>query len=166
VLPSYEKIADGRDELDLDGALNESPDPADVADADAFEELAQNNQNFATTTPDQPAINESPDIPDAPNQRPNTMEAGNTEAMLTVVIDHFPSASAGAPIYGMQRGHPVYESRRGTHGDSIWSPFMSECDWSFAQWAKMRGPTSSAVTELLAIPGVRTLLVSIRALLI
>ncbi|KAI9430686.1 hypothetical protein BJY52DRAFT_1090380, partial [Lactarius psammicola] len=35
-----------------------------------------------------------------------------------------------------------------------WSPFQSQCDWEFAQWAKQRGPTSSAVSELLAIDGV------------
>ena len=45
---------------------NEAPDPANIADTDAFEELAQNDQNFATTTPDQLTINESPDTPDAP----------------------------------------------------------------------------------------------------
>jgi len=164
------KIADDV-ELDHDGAPFEPPDPADIADADAFEELAQNQ---AMTTPDQPAIDESLDMPDAeqlpndmeagntetmpnaPEQLPNDMEAGNTEAMLTVVIDHFPSASAGAPIPGVPRGNPVYEPQQGADGDSIWSPFMSQCDWLFARWAKMRGPTSSAVTELLAIPEVRT----------
>jgi hypothetical protein len=156
-LPSYEKIADG-DELDHDGAPIESPDPADIADADAFEELGQNQPFFATTTPDQPALNESLslDMPDAPEQLPNDMEAGNIAAVLTVVVDRFPSASAGAPIHGMPRRNSVYESQRGTDGDSIWSPFRSQCDWLFARWAKMRGPTSSSVTELLAIPEVWT----------
>ena len=145
---------------------NEAPDPADIADADAFEELAQNNQNFATTTPDQLTINESPDTPDAPERLPNDTEAGNTEAMPTVVIDHFPFASTGAPLHGMPRGNPLYESQQGVDGDSIWSPFTSQCDWLFARWAKMCSPTSSAVTELLAIPEVWTLPHSISTLLI
>jgi len=153
--PPYEKFVGG-DELDHDGAPIETPDPADIADADTFEELAQDNQIFARTTPDQPTIDESPDMPDAPEELANDMEAGNTEAMPTVVIDHFPSASAGAPIHGMPCGNSIYESQRGAGGDSIWSPFTSQCDWLFARWAKMRGPTSSAVTELLAIPEVWT----------
>ncbi|KAF8264339.1 hypothetical protein EI94DRAFT_1805975 [Lactarius quietus] len=37
---------------------------------------------------------------------------------------------------------------------SIWSPFRSQCDWELTHWAKMRGPTSSAMEELLAIPEV------------
>ena len=176
VLPSYNFFLDGGDELDHDGApieygdpadiTNEAPDPADIADADAFEELAQNNHNFATTTPDQPTINESPDTPDTPERLPNDMEAGFTEAMPMVIIDHFPFASAGAPLHGMPRGNHIYESQQGTDGDSIWSPFTSQCDWLFACWAKMHGPTLSAVTELLAIPEVQTSLHSISTLLI
>ena len=183
VLPPYEKFIGG-DELDhnwtpietpdpaditdtdTDGDPNEISDPADIADADAFEELAQNHHSFVTITPDQPAVDESPDLPDVPEQLPNDMEAGNREVMPTVVIDHFPSASAGSPIHGMPRGNPSYESQQGTDRDSIWSPFASQCDWLFARWAKMRGPTSSATTELLAIPGVWASLCSIFTLLI
>ena len=95
-------------------------------------------------------------MPDVPEQLPNDIEACNIEAMLTVVIDRFPSASAGAPIPGMPCSNPVYEPQQGTDGDSIWSPFMSQCNWLFARWAKMRGPISSAVMELLAIPEVQT----------
>ncbi|THU75130.1 hypothetical protein K435DRAFT_707628, partial [Dendrothele bispora CBS 962.96] len=35
-----------------------------------------------------------------------------------------------------------------------WAPFTSEIDWRVAKWAKMRGASSSAFTELLAIDGV------------
>ncbi|KAH8995564.1 hypothetical protein EDB86DRAFT_2763520, partial [Lactarius hatsudake] len=35
-----------------------------------------------------------------------------------------------------------------------WAPFHSQCDWEIALWAKTRGPTSSALTELLRIPEV------------
>ncbi|KAF8271908.1 hypothetical protein EI94DRAFT_1567196, partial [Lactarius quietus] len=37
---------------------------------------------------------------------------------------------------------------------SVWAPFQSQCDWELAYWAKTRGPTASAITDLLAIPGV------------
>jgi len=155
-LPPYKFFIDG--ELDYDGTPVGSLDPADIADADAFEQLAPIHSFFATPDHDQPTINESPDMPDVPEQLPNDMEAGSTEAISTVVIDCFPSPSVGAPIHGMLHGNSVHESQQGADGDSIWSPFMSECDWLFAHWAKMRGSTSSAVTELLAIPEVRTFL--------
>jgi len=156
MLPPYIKFL--VDELDHDGTPVESPDPADIADADAFEELAPHGCFFPMTTLDQPAIDESPDMPDAPEQLPNGMGAGNTEGMPTVVINHFPSASAGAPINDMQRRNSMYESQHSADGDAIWSPFTSQSDWLFARWAKMRGSTSSAVAELLAIPEVQPFL--------
>jgi len=174
-LPSYKIFLDG-DGLDHDGApieyddpadvADEAPDPANITDTDTFEELAQNNTCFVTTNTDQPTIDKSPCVPEGLEQLPNDMEAGSTGAMPTVVINHFPSASAGAPIHSMPHGNPSYESQRGADGDSTWSPFTSQYDWLFARWAKMRGPTSSAVMELLAIPEVRTSQCSIFTLLI
>ncbi|KAH7917158.1 hypothetical protein BV22DRAFT_1026893, partial [Leucogyrophana mollusca] len=35
-----------------------------------------------------------------------------------------------------------------------WAPFSSQTDWDIARWAKLRGPSSTAFSELLAIPGV------------
>lgn len=37
---------------------------------------------------------------------------------------------------------------------NIWAPFNSKLDWEVARWAKMRGPGSTALSELLAIEGV------------
>jgi len=156
MLPPYKNFV--VDELDHNGTPVQSPDPADIADADAFEELAPNDHCFTMTTLYQPTIDESPDMPDAPEQLPNGMGVGSTEGMPTVVIDHFPSASTGAPIDDMPCRNSVYESQQGADGNAIWSPFTSRCDWLFACWAKMRGSTSSAVAELLAIPEVQPFL--------
>ncbi|KAH9017210.1 hypothetical protein EDB85DRAFT_2076133 [Lactarius pseudohatsudake] len=48
----------------------------------------------------------------------------------------------------------MYQSSHETFGSSIWAPFRSKCDWEIACWAKTRGPTSSAVADILAIPEV------------
>lgn len=39
--------------------------------------------------------------------------------------------------------------------DNIYAPFNSKMDWEIARWAKLRGPGSTAFTELLGIEGVR-----------
>ncbi|KAI0033638.1 hypothetical protein K488DRAFT_47333 [Vararia minispora EC-137] len=72
------------------------------------------------------------------------------------VIDPFPSPRAGAPIPSDDTGDSsAYEERRaGLDSGNIWAPFKSKLDWCFAYWAKTRGPTSSAVTELLQMEGV------------
>ncbi|KAH9040509.1 hypothetical protein EDB85DRAFT_1858737, partial [Lactarius pseudohatsudake] len=47
-----------------------------------------------------------------------------------------------------------YQSSHETFGSSIWALFRSKCDWEIACWAKTRGPMSSAVADILAIPEV------------
>lgn len=37
---------------------------------------------------------------------------------------------------------------------NIWAPFASKLDWEMARWAKLRGPGSTALTELLKLDGV------------
>ncbi|KAM6489611.1 hypothetical protein JOM56_014933 [Amanita muscaria] len=70
-------------------------------------------------------------------------------------IEHFPSEHAGAPI---QPGSPIqsdfhnYQQR--LDGDNEYAPFVSQIDWEIARWAKIHGPSSAAVTELLGIDGV------------
>jgi hypothetical protein len=38
--------------------------------------------------------------------------------------------------------------------DSPWAPFRSDLDWNIARWLKTHRVTSTAVTQLLAMPGV------------
>lgn len=40
------------------------------------------------------------------------------------------------------------------YDENVWAPFKSKLDWDLARWAKMRGPGSTALSELLAIDGV------------
>ena len=75
--------------------------------------------------------------------------------MPTPVVDRFPFGCPGMPILNKPQGSSMYEKWRSTSKDSLWTPFCSELDWNIAQWVKMRGPSSTAATELLAIPGVR-----------
>ncbi|RPD72984.1 hypothetical protein L226DRAFT_524416 [Lentinus tigrinus ALCF2SS1-7] len=63
----------------------------------------------------------------------------------------FPGHYAGKP--GNQDREPsAYEKyARRTSADNLYYPFASKLDWEVARWAKMRGPGSTAVTELLEI---------------
>ncbi|KAI9461724.1 hypothetical protein BJY52DRAFT_1425670 [Lactarius psammicola] len=73
----------------------------------------------------------------------------------TPFIERFPSGLAGAPISNMGQTTPGFQAPQDyLSTENIWSPFRSQRDWDFALWAKNRGPTSTAVTELLTIDGV------------
>ena len=71
----------------------------------------------------------------------------------------FPNPSVGAPIPA--RVLSRYEEYQDTLVDAAnpWTPFNSRIDWEVARWAKMQGPGSTAVSDLLKIDGVRILLV-------
>ena len=40
---------------------------------------------------------------------------------------------------------------------NAWAPFASKIDWEIARWAKLRGPSSTALSELLRVKGVSVL---------
>ena len=118
---------------------------ADIADADAFEELIQANGLSTSTIPNQQVI-------DNTTGQQIEIKVGNEE--VTVIIDQFPSGNPGAPL-AMLDDVCRHETRQeAEQGDSMWAPFLSQCDWAFTCWAKMHGPTLTSVLDLLAIPEV------------
>jgi hypothetical protein len=71
-----------------------------------------------------------------------------------VVVEHFPLTTAGSPVQNIQpsENEDIEDSTR-IH-DNPYAPFASQIDWEVAQWAKLHGPGSGAVSELLGIAGV------------
>ncbi|KAN0131568.1 hypothetical protein V8E53_010676 [Lactarius tabidus] len=112
--------------------------------------------------PDQPVEAQTPAPFTAPLVEPETPAPAratepNTNGSDTshqVIVEHFPYGRPGTPIIGTDEGVSIYHTSREVFGSSVWAPFHSQCDWEIARWAKMRGPTSSAMEELLAIPEV------------
>jgi hypothetical protein len=136
----------------------ETVDPADIADADLLEALT--NGLVATNLEQDRPIESPPSAQQgsiapqlAPAQRTQP-HGNNSDARPPLAIDHFPHGSPGAPVPGSPQGASMYQSSRELFGASCWAPFQSQCDWELACWAKMHGPSSSAMEELLAIPEV------------
>ena len=155
-IPGYDDRIEDVYDNDIDSA---NAMDADDADADAFEMLSR---GFNVSNVDPPrrglAVERLevplPEILDDPGQPPIQIEAGGTETAPTVIIDHFPFGSPGAPIPAPHDISAANGPSLVAHGDSTWAPFRSRCDWEVAYWAKLNGPTSTAVTGLLAIPEV------------
>ncbi|KAF7972500.1 hypothetical protein HWV62_17870 [Athelia sp. TMB] len=60
---------------------------------------------------------------------------------------------AGTPLLGWARGTLMYNKYQHETGNALWGAFQSRIDWEFARWAKLRGPSSTAVSDLLNIDG-------------
>jgi len=69
-------------------------------------------------------------------------------------ICSFPLQSAGLPIQNSVTGAYHQYQHKLSNKTNMWAPFASQIDFEVAQWAKLRGPGSTALTELLEINGV------------
>ncbi|KAF8259189.1 hypothetical protein EI94DRAFT_1813760 [Lactarius quietus] len=113
-------------------------DDADIMDANAYKALCQMDPPAPVSSPemvppDDGDLSLAPP-PDNASDVPGQPEMGNTETSSILTVKRFPYGQPGTPRL-------------------IWAPFRSQCNWELAHWAKMHGPTLSAVTDLLAIPG-------------
>ncbi|KAI1790839.1 hypothetical protein LXA43DRAFT_890291 [Ganoderma leucocontextum] len=95
------------------------------------------------------------DGPDAPDTQASQYCA-QEQLRTKTHVDHFPGRQAGAPAR-QHRELSDYE-KNNANNDNIYFPFQSRIDWEIARWAKLRGPTSTAVTELLQIKDLANLL--------
>ena len=92
---------------------------------------------------------------------PDPSSRGGVEEPLSnrPKIIRFTAGNAGAVYASTHNENQVY---RRSLSDVAWragtpiqyEPFSSKLDWEIARWAKMRGPGSNALTELLNIEGV------------
>ncbi|KAI0648469.1 hypothetical protein C8Q79DRAFT_1045282, partial [Trametes meyenii] len=75
-------------------------------------------------------------------------------------IVRFPGGLAGAPLSHSRAPteYQTYKDASDASQDNPYGPFVSKVDWEFARWAKLRGPGSTAVTELLVIEEIPRLL--------
>ena len=71
------------------------------------------------------------------------------------VVVSYPGDRAGEIVQGNKTGFEAYEGfLDGQERENVYAPFNSRIDWLFGKWAKLRGPGSTAITELLNIEGV------------
>lgn len=71
------------------------------------------------------------------------------ELHILPTIVHYPDEHAGTSVTPPPEATPTSHNE-----DNPYSPFASKMDWELARWAKMRGPSSTAFSELLGIDGV------------
>ena len=139
----------------------ERPDHVDLADADVLLDLLYSS--MPELAHDQPTSDEdSLDLAAQPNQTGANLVDYKT--VPTVEVEHFPFGRPGVPIPGRAEEPFKYKSQA-SFTSSPWAPFQSQLEWDVAHWAKLHGGTSTAVSKLLAIPGVHTyILISVLCL--
>lgn len=77
------------------------------------------------------------------------------------VVVPFPDVQAGKIIGDEESSYRKYENGMGNSDANVYAPFASKREWEIAKWAKLRGPGSTALTDLLKIEGVSAFTVAI-----
>ena len=142
--------------------IEDTADATDATDADLLEVLSKDPPSTANLEQDGPAEAQtlgaaSIEPASAPPRYPIQPEPDSARVAPELFIERFSLGNPGAPFPGAHQGSSIYQSREAAFGASTWAPFHSQCNWEIAHWAKMRGPSSSAMEDLLVIPSVCTL---------
>ncbi|KAJ6527827.1 hypothetical protein B0H19DRAFT_969493 [Mycena capillaripes] len=92
-------------------------------------------------------------LPENLDQQPARDNPVEDRFLVQPHITHF-GGLGGAPIGTETPAYSRYVEQISDGGDNPWASFTSQMDWEVAKWAKIRGSTSTAFTDLLSIEGV------------
>lgn len=154
-LPSDDEYEDG---LYPTSESEESGSEDEAQDGDVGLELGSTLQDSDQIDPNETTYAEDLESNNFPllNHAQQAEVEYSQEPGIQLEIEEF-GGKAGQPI---RVGQPTAANRYGTQsggdagGANPYALFCSQIDWEVAKWGKLRGPTSTAFTELLEIPGV------------
>ena len=115
--------------------------------------LMEDEYRMEPTRPQAPAeIGVVPDQEDPPaTHAPFRLRGGHEEGLKS---DPFIVKFPGMAGYSPTNNENVDTYQDNAPPGNPFAPFLSKLDWEVARWAKLRGPGSTAFSELMAIEGV------------
>ncbi|KAI0821718.1 hypothetical protein BC628DRAFT_793206 [Trametes gibbosa] len=140
------------------------PLPTEDDNSDSDNEPDHDEDGWEPEPPPIPAVHarepSNDNVPPAtvPSGIRSAAEVNASQTKRKTYIETYPDPRAGHPIPHAERvgtGYDQYGAALGVNENSAnpWAPFTSQLDWEVARWAMLRGPGSTAFTELLKIPG-------------
>ena len=90
--------------------------------------------------------------------RENVEKQLRKSVTVQTFVEHYPDSKAGDAVPNRSKqpnSHTAYGSKFQNSETNPYAPFSSHIDWKVAKWAKLRGPSSTAFSELLAIDGLQ-----------
>ncbi|KAJ3715707.1 hypothetical protein C8R42DRAFT_725514 [Lentinula raphanica] len=158
-LSSHHSFSGGQVPLETPMTINHS---GDFFDSENFEEDLEDDeldgQESTTSRESSPELLFPDGFFDEPLHLPHSqIPLVSANASWEPYVESYPDPRAGAPIGAqanvMDENSQYYHTVPGAAVNQ-WAPFESEVDWKIAHWAKLRGPSSTALSELLAMDGV------------
>lgn len=167
-MPGLEDMSDSEDEIsDDDSDYEDVDEPFDVKFARLVDRVAELSPPSSVPSSPSSASLESTESASDPgleeefgrNLTSSELRTLNEHLSSVPYVETFPDhlGRPGAPTSRNHR-HAYERSRDALAGEdrsNFYAPFHSAMEWEVARWAKLRGPGSNALTELLRIPDVR-----------
>ena len=164
-------------DTESDGYYSDSDDGSEIADniipdddtlwePDSIVEEAPPPPLQTGSTSHHPQIPSSiPSPPSSPPPSPTTTNAGRQNAennlrqpvFVEKYTSKYPNSHAGYPLPDIApnaTSFAQYSSKIANSDKNPYAPFANKINWDIAKWAKLRGPGSNSLAELLAIEGV------------
>ena len=151
-------------DLDSDWSGSDDESSGDSDPLNAVERQLDNDEAFVldavaqlNVQSDEPQVDTTPGNNHSaiPNDSCRGPIVPNDRESSDVYVENFETGRAGAPV-GNGAGMPSnarYQSKL-NNPENPYAPFKSQTDWELALWAKTRGISSSAFTDLLNIKSV------------
>jgi hypothetical protein len=142
--------ADNNANANNNADADDNADTNDNDNANAYEDFLQPTNPVAAAMPElvppatDPEMVSEPKTPVEAAIQPE--EAVDLESQQSLTVDRLPFGNPGMPI-----DSPLGNTNQADLHGICWAPFHSELDWQFAQWVKLRGPSSSVLNELLSL---------------
>ena len=164
-------------DTESDGYYSESDDDSEIADNITLDDdKLWEPDSIVNEAPPQPlhtgSISQLPKIPSPipsppssppPSQTSTNAGRQNVENNLRQPVfvekytSKYPDSYAGCPLPNTARSatsFAQYGSKIADSDKNPYAPFANKINWDIAKWAKLRGPVSNSLAELLAIEGV------------
>ena len=143
--------------------LPETPNEDGWDDEESDDEDDNLDDTFGSSSPgwEPPVLNDadnmsiSSDTADSDLPATPPPEDLRRRTWVTPKVVKFPNPHAGEPTHSVDSTNNTYATLLGQGSDlNPYNPFTSKIDWEVAKWAKLQGPSSTSLAELLKIEGV------------
>ena len=138
---------------------SENPGWENELETDEEEEFGENDDEHWEPPPPQSLADDVDFLDEQEQDNPGSSREARMAAEDAFrqhpVVEKYPDNHAGAPISNkksVSKNESYAKAINNKHNS--WAPFSSQIDWEVARWAKLRGPGSTALSDLLKIDGV------------
>ncbi|KAG2124860.1 hypothetical protein DEU56DRAFT_963130 [Suillus clintonianus] len=148
-------------EVDYEMEWRDDVSESEYADSDSDDGGISMEPEWEPPVPDlvgeQPQVQEDEVAEEDPGRDDRLRVQERAQGQHGFIAVPYPDSRAGQEI----RHHADDDAANARYGaqfddgNNPYFPFCSQIDWEIARWSKLRGPTSTAFTDLLAINGVR-----------